>query len=591
MKGTLDAYNFKLSAADPIEGSYVSLSSDGNPFFRVAYSGKNRNPNIIAQDEQDKKKYINLIDITKNSFIMQSQNWYNGGDVDDRSGTRIDMVKGKIESYNFNLISYNTNEPNVGSYLKLSSSGNPWIQIHYVDTTEDEEKNLDLLNISKKTFLMQSQDWVEEKNDVRGSGTQINLSKGTIKSYNFNLKAQNNSGSEYDGSYLQMRSNGNPYLLIHHKYTDSEDENKNLDKDILKISNNEYFLQSVNYIAASSNTSGAGTKFNLNTGELISYTGKLVYGDAILSSEPFTQTMNGWPASGTYQNGWRFTIGNKFGVTDTGVLYATGGVFSGTIHATGGTFSGNITASGTISGGTISGGTISGGSVSGASISGGSISIVNGNNETLFSASSGGVTVNGNITATTLTATSSGTIGPYTIGSSSLSGNNVTLGTSSIQVGALVIGQTSDYPAYMYLDTNATGGTNQITFGNNIYVVGNGTFAGHTVSASNFESSTATFSTSITTPKIIASSNQAALIIESPAGLSNGNGTDDYYLTRSTADGIYQPKGNYLTSLPSHYHKIYTQTYYFNPSAVSSENFSGAVALTVITNVNTTEPQ
>lgn len=54
-----------------------------------------------------------------------------------------------------------------------------------------------------------------------------------------------------------------------------------------------------------------------------------------LSTEDFTRSIGG-----TSRSGLRFAIGANFGVNNTGVLYANGGIFSGTVTATAGTIGG-----------------------------------------------------------------------------------------------------------------------------------------------------------------------------------------------------------------------------------------------------------
>ena len=224
MKGTIDAYNFNLKAADPITGSYITLSSGGNPFFSIKYSGDNRNQAIIDSDvETGRTTYIDLIQISKSAYQLNSYNWYDG---QENSGMHLDLVNGKIKTYNFDLQAYASNGGTAGSFIKMNASGNPWIQVHYIHHEDDDptgvvDRDLDILNIGRNQFLMNSMDWEPERtgdNPVVGKGMQINLRRGSITSYNFDLLAKNsNEDDRYFGSYLRMRSSGSPYWQIHYK--------------------------------------------------------------------------------------------------------------------------------------------------------------------------------------------------------------------------------------------------------------------------------------------------------------------------------------------------------------------------------------
>ena len=108
----------------------------------------------------------------------------------------------------------------------MNASGSPWIQVHYVHHEDDDpqgeiDRDLDILNIGRNQFLMNSMDWEPERlgNDpVIGKGMQINLRKGSITSYNFELLAKNSTEDDrYLGSYLRMKSSGSPYWQIHYK--------------------------------------------------------------------------------------------------------------------------------------------------------------------------------------------------------------------------------------------------------------------------------------------------------------------------------------------------------------------------------------
>ena len=185
------------------------------------------------------------------TVLIENDNITTSTAISGGRGMRIDLATGKIIGYDFSLKAQDSsNNGYNGSYVSINSNGNSYLRIHLVstatykavrlpvsnemgeeifltgdlnnyyvfneDTNEYESarnavwnpdesyytltnnsRNLDLLNIGKNKFLLQSQDWQrEERNNAGaitqwGSGTQINLVSGKITSYNFNLKAIN----------------------------------------------------------------------------------------------------------------------------------------------------------------------------------------------------------------------------------------------------------------------------------------------------------------------------------------------------------------------------------------------------------------
>lgn len=173
-------------------------------------------------------------------------------DTTDGSGMRIDLANGKIIGYDFSLKAQENSGDYNGSYVAINSNGNSYLRVHLKTTSTtpeymiatfpggemgeegnigyqpgvyyyyDEDTNnyqlangawdanttyyqlntlptqlrdVDLINIGKNKFLLQSQDWISGY-----SGTQINLSRGKITSYNFNLKAPGPAGTIFINS-------------------------------------------------------------------------------------------------------------------------------------------------------------------------------------------------------------------------------------------------------------------------------------------------------------------------------------------------------------------------------------------------------
>ena len=402
-----------------------------NPFFKIVSPSTNR---------------TELIYIGTDAYHLQTDDYKEGTNSTktDGTGLKFNLKTGNLDAYNFAL---KASDPTTGNYLQFTSVGStskPFFQVAYKGNQRNSQETgyVDLIKISNTEWIMHSQNWYDKNNTSatwkNNSGTMIDLTNGKIKSYNFNLEA-------YDGaSYIWMSSSGNPWFQIHYQPDDGSGTNINL----IHISKNAYYLQSANW-----NGSSAGTKFNLANGDLTSYVGKIQYGTSILSSTVFQKTI-----LNNNRQDWRFTIGDNFGVTQAGYVYANQGHFygditggsitignnfsvtsEGIVTAKGGSYT-NISASGgtfdsiTVKGNSSFGGnissnaTISGGTLTGAAIYAGPTT----NSQYAVRIDSSGVNITGTITAT------SGKIGPYKI-DTSLTGNGVTLGDSSISIGDMTL--------------------------------------------------------------------------------------------------------------------------------------------------------
>lgn len=156
-------------------------------------------------------------------------------------------------------------------------------------------------------------------------------------------------------------------------------------------------------------------------------------GAIALANSNFTRVIND-----TGRTNLRFAIGSNFGVAEDGTLYTTNADLSGKITATSGKIGkwniGSISSTGQLDGSLYSGNFGSDGSIyliPGGTTSSLSIAGRAGTDWVITSGSNFGVTKNGvlytngatvigDVTATTLTATASGTIGPWSLNSASL---------------------------------------------------------------------------------------------------------------------------------------------------------------------------
>lgn len=137
---------------------------------------------------------------------------------------------------------------------------------------------------------------------------------------------------------------------------------------------------------------------------------------------------------------WRLTVGSGFGVTNEGALYATGATITGSITASGGSITGGLTVSGylttnanrtTYNSTSATGITISSDGIGGYGSSTYYFNMTTGGKLTCV-----GATITGNITASTLTTTGTGKIGPWNFTKTSLYTSTNSLGGSGIYLGS-----------------------------------------------------------------------------------------------------------------------------------------------------------
>lgn len=281
MKGSLEAYNFNLFAANPEDGlnsndgTFVRLSSDGNPFFQIQQQG------------------TVLMDVSKTKFVLRSQDW-----IQDESGTEIDLGKGKLTSYDFNLISYgrdNNDAVDKTTFVKLASGGNPYLQVRH--------EGKDLLNIGHSKFILQSKNW-DHSNKL---GVQIDLERGRITGYNFRLYF----GNPANGN-ITIDSGASTYPI---QLTNT-------------TSGHVFRVSWLGEITAQAGTIGGWT---IDHNNIYSNGNHNSNSNFRLSIADFSRTINSTSATEL-----RLAIGTKFAVDKNGKLYASGVSVSGTITASAG---------------------------------------------------------------------------------------------------------------------------------------------------------------------------------------------------------------------------------------------------------------
>ena len=265
------------------------------------------------------------------------------GSIPAGQGFKLDLGNGRLDAYNFQLITKNV----------------------LIDSTDDAEAffiikdnyGINLLyaghdgtSSRKEVFYLKSSDF----NDAIQAGTKINLTDGSITSYNFTLKAGNTSGNN---PTIELVSGGVPYLRIRN---DNDKVLLSIQKKTTDpssgaiITNEEFYLQSGNYTYGTS-----GTKLDLVNNTFNAYSGFTLkaYKSGTSQYVLLDATASDYPLK-VYGSSTKY-----FQVNWNGGLEATGATITGAINATSGTFSGDITVTGTLDGGTITGAAIYGATI------------------------------------------------------------------------------------------------------------------------------------------------------------------------------------------------------------------------------------
>jgi len=72
-----------------------------------------------------------LMEVGINDYYLQTDNYKAGTqnyDYTDGRGLKFDLMRGKIDAYNFSLLAA---DPSGTGWMKLNSNGNPYLQIFY----------------------------------------------------------------------------------------------------------------------------------------------------------------------------------------------------------------------------------------------------------------------------------------------------------------------------------------------------------------------------------------------------------------------------------------------------------------------------
>lgn len=237
-------------------GSQILISSL-SPYLKII-----SNDNKTLLNIADNSYYLQTNDFVQHVFDSKTNKFTTVGE-----GMKIDLQNGKITSYNFDLIAYDSKGDNAGSFVQISQSGNPYLRVYFKDST----RSLDIFRLTKTEFFLNSHDWIAGK-----SGMKLDLSKGSITAFNnFNLKATINTKDEdnerYNGSYVQILS-GNPFFTVHFKDSNSKSQTQKNGLDLIKIGTSQWFMQSQDWVDGGTDASkGSGIRFDMAKGKITAY--------------------------------------------------------------------------------------------------------------------------------------------------------------------------------------------------------------------------------------------------------------------------------------------------------------------------------
>ena len=283
-EGTLDAFNFYLISKN------VMLNSKDS-----------QKPYFVIKDDYNNM----LMHIGNSKFWLKSADYSETAAGEPEAGMKIDLSTGKIDAFNFSLVS---------SRVKLSTSGTvtkPYLEIVGNDTT--------LMHISEAGQYIRSNNFSDNKE----SGMEINLGSGDFTAYTFELKAGNSSEGFLRMSSTGTGGSGYPLWLG------------------TSLTNAKFKVDwAGNLYCEGMNAQNANLSGTLNVGESLTVRGTLtggiingaeITGGKININNKFTVDSNGrlvctsaniggWEVANTSTGGFTYPEGN-FSVTPTGLNF------------------------------------------------------------------------------------------------------------------------------------------------------------------------------------------------------------------------------------------------------------------------------
>lgn len=289
-KDGLGIYGFNHGAQS------FGLNIDGTAFFGKAGRGRilidgNRGTISSASYQQNKSlektstpgMLIDLddgiIDIVGARKVDNSDDTYTG----DNTRSRIQL--NSIAPYFFINSAQGHRLINIGDNTKFNSA-------NYIPSADEEPLN-------GKGYYLKTDDFIASKLTLKhdalieninnyGKGTLFDLSSGNIEAYNFSLKGE--SSDKYPGSFIKLSSDPSSFIdiyLLDENYLDQDNEGIH----VLEIGTNSYKLHSFDWMPTGDFRSGM--EIDLNGGCITGYTDTQKYGgtsiklDAEASIYPF----------------------------------------------------------------------------------------------------------------------------------------------------------------------------------------------------------------------------------------------------------------------------------------------------------------
>lgn len=153
------------------DGSYIKINGNGIPFFEI-FDAKGCD---VATGTSGTGK--NLFYASNGRYYLQSSNFRTSST--NYGGMKLDISNGS-------LIMYNNNGK--GGYVRMSGSGAPYFNVHYVD--DSGTHGCDLIRIGGSDYYLQSKDY-----NTGHSGVRIDLVSSRIDAYKFTIMAYQNDTS------------------------------------------------------------------------------------------------------------------------------------------------------------------------------------------------------------------------------------------------------------------------------------------------------------------------------------------------------------------------------------------------------------
>lgn len=214
-KGILKSYDINGT------GSYIELSGNGDPFFRIHNNSTNTNIFYAGYDAAKSRE----------NFYMQSSFFTN-----EKKGMKIDLTDGVLTSYD---------KDGSGSYVKIDANDDGMFKVKYIGTVDGSSVETTIMYAGAKNYYLQSALYPVSNSTRRGM--KIDLVDGVLTSYD----------KDGSGTYVKIdASDSNALMRIYYAGTAT---------NILNAGAGAYYLQSASYKAS------RGMKIDLFNAYIVAY--------------------------------------------------------------------------------------------------------------------------------------------------------------------------------------------------------------------------------------------------------------------------------------------------------------------------------